>query len=87
MHKVPQGDGFDDLDLKDQETQTEPGSILVHYELQDYIDDEVPEDSPGYGCERWFLSEEYYCDPKNYYDIKKVPYGFSKCARKLRKGF
>ena len=87
MHKIPQGDGFDDLDLKYQETQTGPRPILFCYGLQDYIDDEVSEDSPGYGCERWFLIDEYYCDPKNYYDIMKDPYGFYKCAGKLRKCF
>ena len=83
MHKIPQDEVFDDLDLIDNKTQTVSGPILVHYVLQDYINDECPLDYPGYGCEKWILSKEYYCDPKNYDYINKVPDGYSNCAGKL----
>ena len=70
--------------LKDQESQTKTGPMLIKGpELQDYIDDECPEDYPG---DTWDLSDDFYIDSKFYFKIKRVPEGFTRInAWTLRK--
>ena len=59
---------------QDQVSQTETGPMLIKgRELQDYIDDECPEDYPG---DVWIISD---CiDSKSYFRIKRVPEDFTR---------
>ena len=77
---IPQLDGHMDGETKEhmecKEKQTVPLPDSLH----------IQEDSPGWDV--WCLGQDFYCDPKDFYNIKRVPRGYRKtCGNHLRKDF